>query len=99
MRIAEALTIASQIANALDAAHERGIVHRDLKPANIMITAEGVVSARLRLATSTASWTSLATMRATHENDSRDCPYMSPEQARGQAVDKRTDIRAFSCIL
>jgi eukaryotic-like serine/threonine-protein kinase len=99
--IREALGIARQIAAALEAAHERGIVHRDLKPANVKITAAGVVKvidfgiAKLDTAggfpaAGTATSTGLILGTAA---------YMSPEQARGGPVDKRTDIWAFGCVL
>jgi serine/threonine-protein kinase len=106
----EALSIAAQIADALDAAHERGVVHRDLKPANIKLTADGEVKVldfglaklasaepdsanELNLANSpTITATRVGVLLGT-------AAYMSPEQARGLPVDKRSDIWSFGCVL
>ena len=107
--IDQVMRIASQVADALQTAHERGIVHRDLKPANITITLDGrvkVLDFGLALAGgSTGLDAHRAHSRTTTGGDTRDgvllgtAPYMSPEQARGQPVDKRTDIWAFGCVL
>jgi Tol biopolymer transport system component len=105
--VKEALAIARQIADALDAAHEKGIVHRDLKPANIKITPDGVVKVLdFGLAKAggggAASDTRSPTMTVGGTHDGiivGTAAYMSPEQARGQGVDKRTDIWAFGCVL
>jgi serine/threonine protein kinase len=107
-----ALSIARQIADALDVAHERGIVHRDLKPANIKITADEVVKVLdFGLAKAVAgdldvaSESGLANSPTFTSGGTREglilgtAAYMSPEQARGKAIDKRTDIWAFGCVL
>ncbi len=104
----EVVWIARQFAEGLEAAHERGIVHRDLKPANIKITPDGNVkildfglaktagsppgAALTPSTTSPRGATQFGAILGT-------VGYMSPEQARGQAVDKRTDIWAFGCVL
>ena len=101
----QVLAIARQIADALDAAHEKGIVHRDLKPGNIKVMADGTVKVLdFGLATAVQGGPA-ADADATRPVLSmagvvRGTPaYMSPEQARGQAVDKRTDIWAFGAVL
>src|SRR5579859_197240 len=103
------LLIAKQIAEALEYAHERGIIHRDLKPANIKITPDGEVKVLdfglAKALASEASGTNLAnsptiSIAATQAGVILGtAAYMSPEQAKGKAVDRRTDIWAFGCVL
>ena len=112
LSVQEAVRIARQIADAVEAAHERGIIHRDLKPANIKVTADGTVKvldfglAKIaEPAPGTVSRT--VAMGESPTAMSASIPgvvmgtaaYMSPEQARGRTVDTRTDIWAFGCVL
>ncbi len=103
-----ALNYAKQIADALEAAHEKGITHRDLKPANIMITPEGVVkvldfglaSITAREASGDPENSPTLTMGATQAGVIMGtAAYMSPEQAAGKPIDKRSDIWSFGAVL
>jgi eukaryotic-like serine/threonine-protein kinase len=108
LRTREALDIALQIGAALEAAHERGIVHRDLKPANVTLAPDGRVKVLdfgvAAVAGDVAIDTPLDTTGMA-EGATRagallgTAAYMSPEQARGELVDRRTDIWAFGCVL
>jgi serine/threonine protein kinase/Tfp pilus assembly protein PilF len=102
----EALALGVQIAAAIEAAHERGIVHRDLKPGNVMITPAGAAKVLdFGLATSDASAGGNDLTMAVHAGLSRPgaivgtAAYMSPEQARGMPVDRRSDVWSFGCVL
>ena len=107
--IEEALGICRQIAEGLEAAHEKGVIHRDLKPANVMITAgDKVKILDFGLAKALADETqSVDSSQSPTITEAMTHPgvilgtaaYMSPEQAKGKAVDKRADIWAFGCIL
>ncbi|MBI3400779.1 MAG: protein kinase [Acidobacteria bacterium] len=110
LRVDEALAIARQIAEALEAAHESGIIHRDLKPANIKIRPDGTVKVLdfgLAKAMDPTSSSGAHAMNSPtlsiHATQAGvilgTVAYMSPEQARGRAVDKRSDIWAFGCVL
>jgi serine/threonine protein kinase len=109
----ETLKICHQIAEALEAAHEKGIIHRDLKPANIKVTSDGKVKvldfglakAFETAASGEAQGVDLSKSPTITVESSRSgvilgtAAYMSPEQARGRPLDKRTDIWSFGCVL
>src|SRR5262245_24383117 len=109
--IDDALPIAKQIAEALEAAHEQGIIHRDLKPANIKLRPDGVVKVLdfglakvMEPAGATAASLSMSPTITTPVMTQAGlilgtAAYMSPEQARGKPIDKRADIWAFGCVL
>ena len=108
--VRETIEIGVQVASAIEAAHERGIIHRDLKPGNVMITAAGAVKvldfglARGDVAASPSllhlSESPTVGLSATARGVVLGtAPYMSPEQATGDAVDRRSDVWAFGCLL
>ena len=105
--VAEALTIARQIAEALEAAHERGVVHRDLKPANIKLASNGRVKVLDFGLAKAFQEQQAATLSNSPTLIGASVPgvilgtaaYMSPEQARGKEADRTTDVWAFGCVL
>ena len=106
--LAEAMAVARQIAEALEAAHEKGIIHRDLKPGNVMVTPAGVVKVLdfglaksvERSAVTTGPNSPTLTMRATEAGlILGTAGYMSPEQAAGKPVDRRADIWSFGVVV
>jgi eukaryotic-like serine/threonine-protein kinase len=105
----EAISIADQIAEALDAAHQQGVIHRDLKPANIKVDEHGAVTVldfgiAKAITNSSGEAANAAATITTPAMTARGvilgtAAYMSPEQAKGKPVDRRTDIWSFGCVL
>jgi Tol biopolymer transport system component len=104
-----ALEVGRQVAEALEGAHDRSILHRDLKPANIMFTPAGSVKLLdfgLATALEAPAGSEVETVTSSPRVDDTSpgvalgtVPYMSPEQARGEKLDRRTDVWAFGCVL
>ena len=95
--VEEAVRLAAQIVEALDAAHRKGVVHRDLKPANIMVTSEGSVKLLdFGLAKQVADSDATATFEGTVMGTAA---YMAPEQAEGKPLDARSDVFSFGAVL
>jgi serine/threonine-protein kinase len=109
LEIDDAIAVARQLVDALEAAHDRGVIHRDLKPANIKVTPDGKVKvldfglakmAEREARVSGLSFSPTLSIQATYAGTILGtAAYMSPEQARGKPVDRKTDIWAFGCVL
>ncbi len=109
LSVEETLPIARQVAEALEYAHERGIVHRDLKPANVKVTPDGVVKVldfglakaieRDQAPRDTGASPTLTAASTAAGMILGTAAYMSPEQARGKSVDRRTDVWAYGCLV
>ena len=110
LAIRETLEVGEQIAAAIETAHERGVVHRDLKPGNVMLTPSrtvkvldfGLAKGGASEAGSSSNLSQSPTMALSATGEGiilGTAAYMSPEQARGQSVDRRTDVWSFGCIL
>src|SRR5262249_9782042 len=110
LSLARALNVSGQLVEALDAAHQRGVIHRDLKPANIKVSDDGRVKvldfglAKSLTEEPGAGSAPQSTVTAIQAGSQAVVvmgtpAYMSPEQARGAAVDRRTDIWAFGCVV
>ncbi len=111
MPVSEALPVAKQIAEAIEAAHDKGVIHRDLKPANIKFTASDQVKVldfglakAFEDPTTISGMASSPTVMQTHTPTMPGiilgtAGYLSPEQARGRTVDKRSDVWSFGCVL
>jgi serine/threonine-protein kinase len=110
MPVDESLKLATQIAEALQAAHEKGVIHRDLKPANIKLTHDGTVKVldfglakagdiEPSDANALSNSPTLRTLASSPGIILGTAAYMSPEQAKGRPVDRRTDVWAFGCVL
>src|SRR5262249_49082491 len=106
--VAEAMPIAKQIAEALEVAHERGIIHRDLKPGNVMVSRDGNVKVldfglakalQEQQPSNLSNSPTLLSMASTPGMILGTAAYMSPEQARGQNADHRSDVFSFGCVL